>query len=201
MEPEEPIDKIDPLDPMLKMEPEDPGERDEPTGACIRPFSQQRLQPGLGGNLTRGQCVQAGARAGEENAMRRVQALVWLAAMLLPVACTAAASSTAPRGTVTGRLVFEGGPLPLNGRQPGPHPVSGTVQFINGNHRRTTVHVTSSGRFSVQLPAGRYDVLDRSPHILEVGANGVGHQTWSRAAPVTVTPHHTTKITLTFIAP
>ena len=134
--------------------------------------------------------------------MRRAQALVWLAAaMLLPVACTAAASSTPPRGTVTGRLLFEGGPIQLNGQQPRPHPIPGTVEFINGSHRRITVHVTGSGRFSVQLPAGRYDVRDRSPRILEVGADGVGHQTWSRAAPVTVTPHHTTKITLPFIVP
>jgi len=133
--------------------------------------------------------------------MRRAQALVWLAAMLLPVACTAVASSTPPRGTVTGRLLFEGGPLSLDGQQPRPHPVSGTVRFTSGNHRRIMVHVTSSGRFSVQLPAGRYDVFDRSPHILEVGADGVGHQIWSRAAPVTVKSHHTTKITLTFVAP
>ena len=133
--------------------------------------------------------------------MRRAQALVWLAVMLLPVACTAAASSTPPRGTVTGRLLMEGGPIQLNGQQPRPHPVPGTVEFITGNHRRIAVHVTGSGRFSVQLPAGRYDVRDRSPRIVEVGANGVGHQTWSRATPVTVTPHHTTKITLTFFVP
>jgi hypothetical protein len=126
---------------------------------------------------------------------------MWLAAMLLPVACTAASSPAPPRGTVVGRLVFEGGPIQLDGQQPGPRPIPGTVQFTNGQHRRISVRVPRSGRFSVQLPAGRYDVSDRSPRILQVGADGVGHQTWSRAAPVTVISHHTTKITLTFIAP
>jgi len=133
--------------------------------------------------------------------MRRAQALVWLAAMLLPVACTAAASPAPPRGTVAGRLMFEGGPLQAGGRQAAPRPIPGTVQFASGHHWHITVHVTGSGRFSVQLPAGRYDVFYRSPRLLQIGTDGVGHQTWSHAAPVTVIPHHTTNTTLTFTAP
>jgi hypothetical protein len=34
-----------------------------------------------------------------------------------------------------------------------------------------------------------------------VGADGIGRQTWSRPMPVTVSPHHTTKITLTNVVP
>ena len=132
--------------------------------------------------------------------MRRAQALVWLAAMLLPVACTAAASAAPLYGTVVGKLVFQGGPIHAGGRQPGQRPAPGTVRFT-GEHRRITVHVTSSGSFSVRLPAGRYNVFDRSPRVLEMGADGAGHQVWSHVALVTVTPHHTTKITLAFIAP
>jgi hypothetical protein len=41
---------------------------------------------------------------------------MWLAAMLLPVACTAASSTAPPYGTVAGRLVFEGGPIQLDQR-------------------------------------------------------------------------------------
>lgn len=133
--------------------------------------------------------------------MRRAQALVCLAAMLLPVACTAAASTAPPRGTVIGRLMLEGGPLGAGGQQPGMRPIPGTVQFVSGHYRRITVRVNGSGRFFVQLPAGRYEVSDRSPRLLQAGTDGVGRQTWSRPVAVTVTPHRTTKIILTTIVP
>ena len=51
------------------------------------------------------------------------------------------------------------------------------------------------------LRAGRYQVSDRSPRLLLVGANGIGHQTWSRPVTVTVTAHHITRITLASIVP
>jgi hypothetical protein len=133
--------------------------------------------------------------------MRRALALVCLAGMLLPVACASAASPAPPRGTVAGRLTLEGGPLGAAGQQPRTRPIPGTVQFISGQHRRITVRVNGSGRFFVQLPPGRYLVSDRSPRLLQVGTDGVGHQTWSRPVPVTVAPHRTTKITLTTIVP
>jgi hypothetical protein len=133
--------------------------------------------------------------------VRRARPLVCLAAMLLPVACTAAASPDPPRGTIAGALMLEGGPLSAGGHQPGKRPIPGTVQFISANHRRIIVRVNSSGRFSVQLPAGRYDVSDRSPRVLQVGPDGVGSQIWSRPVSVTVTPHRITKVTLTTTVP
>jgi hypothetical protein len=126
--------------------------------------------------------------------------------MLLLAACTAArASAAAPRGAIAGRLMVEGGPPPLGraGQQPGIRirPIPGTVQFISSQHQRFTVRVNASGRFSVQLPAGRYEVSWRSPDLLEVGASGTGRQTWSSPVPVVVTGHHTTKVPLTMIVP
>ena len=53
------------------------------------------------------------------------------------------------------------------------------------------VRTNSAGVFSVQLPAGRYQVSDRSPRLLEVSANGTSHQEWSAPVAVIVTAHHT----------
>jgi hypothetical protein len=65
--------------------------------------------------------------------MKRVQALVWLAAVLLPAACTTAQASASPLGTVTGRLVLEGGPAGL------PHirPVPGTAPAAGADTGQT----------------------------------------------------------------
>ena len=133
--------------------------------------------------------------------MRRAQALICLAAMLLPAACTAAPGQAPPHGTVSGKLIREGGPLGPHHRQPAPGPIPGTVKFTNGHHRVITIRTSKTGVFSGQLPAGRYSVSYRSPRFLEVGGDGVGRQTWSQPVSVTVTPHHTTKITLTAIVP
>lgn len=136
--------------------------------------------------------------------MRRPQALALVMVMLLLAACTAARASTAaPRGAVAGRLMVEGGPPPLGraGQQPRIRPIPGTVQLISSQHQRITVRVNASGRFSLQLPAGRYEVLARSPDLLEVGADGIGRQIWSSPVPVVVIRHHTTKIPLTMIVP
>ena len=129
--------------------------------------------------------------------MNRVRALIWLAAVLLPAACTAAHASAPPPGTVTGRLVIEGGPTGL----PPIRPIPGTVRFTGDGHGPVTVRTNRAGVFSVQLPPGRYRVSDRSPQLLLVGANGVGHQEWSVPVTVTVIAHHTTRITLTSIVP
>lgn len=131
--------------------------------------------------------------------MRRAGALICLGALLLPAPC-AAGSPARPCGTVAGGLILEGGPISPGGQQPGPRPIPGTVQFM-GYHQRITVRVDRSGKFAVQLPAGRYEVSDRSPRLLEVGTDGIARETWSYPRPVTVIPHHTTKITLTTIVP
>jgi len=136
-----------------------------------------------------------------EDAVKRAQALSCLAVMLLPAACMAAPGHASAGGTVTGRLMREGGPLGPGGQQPGTHPIPGTVRFTGGHHRVITVRTNSAGMFSVQLPAGRYDVSDRSPRILLVGSDGIGRQAWSSPVSVTVTAHHTTRVTLTSIVP
>jgi hypothetical protein len=131
--------------------------------------------------------------------MKRAQALTCLAAMLLPAACSTAHAP--PLGTVTGRLVLEGGPLGPAGQQPGTRGIPGTVKFTGGHHQPVTVRTNNAGVFSVQLPAGRYQVTDRSPRLLEISANGSSHQEWSAPVAVTVTAHHATTITLTSIVP
>jgi hypothetical protein len=132
-----------------------------------------------------------------------------LAALPLLAACAAdpgqhnaaGASHDPARGTVTGRLVREGGPLDPGGQQPGVHPIPGTIRFTNGRHRVIMVRTSRAGRFSVQLPTGKYQVADRSPRLLLVPANGIARQTWSRPVTVTVTAHHVTRITLVIPVP
>jgi hypothetical protein len=134
--------------------------------------------------------------------MRRAQALICLAAMLLPAACTAAPGHVAPHGIVTGKLIREGGPLGPNDQQPASGPIPGTVRFTSGRHSQViTIRTSKAGIFAGQLPAGRYSVSYRSPRLLEFGSGGVARPTWSRPVSVTVTPHHTTRINLTAIVP
>lgn len=133
--------------------------------------------------------------------MKRSRALFCLAGVLLPAACSVAPSHAFAGGTVTGMLVREGGPLGPDGRQPGTHPIPGTVRFTGGHHLVITVPANDAGIFSVRLPAGRYDVSDRSPRILLVGGDGISRQAWSSPVSVTVTAQHTTRVTLTSIVP
>ena len=141
--------------------------------------------------------------------MKLAQAVGGVAALLLLTACaagssqhTATGSGQDPaRGTVTGRLVREGGPLGPGGRQPGVHPIPGTIRFTALQHRVIMVHASRAGRFSVQLFPGRYQVSDRSPRLLLVPANRIARQTWSRPVTVLVTGHHVTRITLAIAVP
>ena len=141
--------------------------------------------------------------------MKLAQAVGGLAPVLLLTACGVASSSAAAagpthdpaHGTVTGRMVREGGPIGPGGQQPGLHPIPGTVRFTAGQHRVITVHTSRAGTFSVHLPSGRYQVSDRSPRLLQVGADGIGRQTWSGPVTVLVTADHLTRVTLTSIVP
>ena len=141
--------------------------------------------------------------------MKLAPAVGGVAALLLLTACAAGSSQRTAtgsgqdhaRGTVTGRLVREGGPLGPGGQQPGAHPIPGTIRFTTGQHRVIMVRTSRAGWFSVQLPAGKYQVADRSPRLLLVAANGIARQTWSRPVTVTVTGHHVTRITLVIAVP
>ena len=67
--------------------------------------------------------------------------------------------------------------------------------------RSATARAGSSGTFSVRLPAGTYDVLGRSPHVIEVSDGVLRPAPCSQQVSVTVTPRHTTRITLICIVP
>jgi len=119
------------------------------------------------------------------------------------VAACGATASAAPhgavRGTVTGRLVREGGPIGPGGQQPGNHPVSGQVRFVRRGHHPVRVQVGKSGRFNVRLAAGRYAVAGSSP-----GLDLPGRKGWhscSEPMHVTVRAGHVTRITVACIVP
>jgi len=122
---------------------------------------------------------------------RRLQAIIAVSALMLTAACASADPPPAsPSGSVTGKLVIEGGPISQR-------PIPGTVQFTAHGRPSVTVRTDSSGTFSVTLPAGTYDVSGSSPSIS--GANG--QAPCSRPLSVAVTSKHTTTITLICIVP
>lgn len=88
-----------------------------------------------------------------------------------PVQGHGASTRQPAAGRVTGRLLLEGGPIRLSGRQPGPRPIRGVVTFTTKGQRSVTVRVGPSGIFSVGLPTGRYRVSGRSPTVTTV-SNG-----------------------------
>ncbi len=104
-------------------------------------------------------------------------------------------------GLLVGQLVMEGGPFGPGGQQPSERPIPGTVIFTTVGHRPVSVQVGSSGRFSVTLAPGRYQVAGRSPDIETVGSGGQQEQTCSQPLSATVTARQTTTIAVTCIVP
>ena len=141
------------------------------------------------------------------NQLAGVAAAVASAAALAVVGVAAVSTApptrpVPPSGTVTGRLLVEGGPINIrSGRQPGKPPIPGTIRFTSTRRGTVTARAGSSGTFTARLPAGTYHVSFRTPRILEVSSNGTSHQTWSSQSTVTVTPRHTTRIILMSIVP
>jgi hypothetical protein len=133
--------------------------------------------------------------------MKRLKAIVAVSALMLTAACAASDLPSAARGLVTGKLLIEGGPISPGGQQPGERPIPGTVQFTASGRRPVTARAASSGTFSVTLPAGTYDVSGRSPLITDASNGGSRQTPCSQPLSVTVTPQHTTTITLTCIVP
>ena len=107
----------------------------------------------------------------------------------------------AAAGLLVGQLVMEGGAIGLGGQQPSERPIPGTVTFTTAGHRPVSVQVGSSGRFSVTLAPGRYQVAGRSPDIETVGSGGQQEQTCSQPLSATVTARQTTTIAVTCIVP
>jgi hypothetical protein len=139
---------------------------------------------------------------------RRTCALAALAG-LLTAGCAAAGGGAAAGGQapvtghLAGRLVMEGGPLGPSGVQPSERPISGTVTFTDVRHRQVTVRVTSSGRFSVGLPPGRYQVSGRSPSIEASGETSGNKQEPPCSPPLSaiVAAGRTAAVTITCIVP
>lgn len=107
----------------------------------------------------------------------------------------------AATGLLVGQLVMEGGALGLGGQQPSERPIPGTVTFTIAGHRLVSVQVGSSGRFSITLAPGRYQVAGRSPDVETVGSGGQQEQTCSQPLSATVTARQTTTIAVTCIVP
>jgi hypothetical protein len=133
--------------------------------------------------------------------------------VLLLTGCTAASATehatglvlTGPArttGHVTGKLLIEGGPIGPGGQQPGERPIPGTVTFTTARHRSVAVGVGTSGKFSVWLPPGRYQVAGRSPDIITVTGSGKDlEQTCSQPLSVTVSARHAATIAVVCIVP
>jgi hypothetical protein len=149
--------------------------------------------------------------------MNQLRTYVCVLATLLSAGCAAASGQTqaasrqapatsrqAPAaGHLAGRLVMEGGPLGPGGKQPGERPLSGTVTFTAAGHRRVTVRVGSSGRFSVQLPIGTYRVSGASPAVeTSSGSSGKERELpCSQPLSATVTAGHTSAVTVACVVP
>jgi hypothetical protein len=139
---------------------------------------------------------------------RRACALAALAA-LLTAGCAAAGGGAAAGGQapatghLAGRLLMEGGPMRPGGLQPSERPIPGIVTFTDARHRRVDVQVSSSGRFSVRLPPGRYRVSGRSPSIEASSGSGGNEQELpcSPSLSAIVTAGHTSAVTITCIVP
>lgn len=87
-----------------------------------------------------------------------------LGSAVAAAACTSygkplASPSTAGQGTVTGDFVRVGGPAPGAAVA-----LTGSIRFMSGS-RSVTVPVAQNGKFTVRLPAGRYEVKGTSPQI------------------------------------
>ena len=134
--------------------------------------------------------------------MNHVRAVTVVAVvLLLAAACGGTARPGSPRGTVTGTLVLTGGPVPPGGSQPESRPIDGTIEFRRTGRQPVKVHAGRSGTFSASLPAGTYQAIARSPHVVEVSGGTVRQPPCSKSQQVKVTAGHRTTIALACIVP
>jgi hypothetical protein len=134
--------------------------------------------------------------------MNRLSAGAGLVAALL-AGCAAAAGPAPVAGRVTGQLVMYGGAISRSGQQPGPRHIPGTVTFTRAGHRPIAVRVGTSGRFSLALPPGSYQVSGRTPDIMQVISSTGTARELPCAPPLqaSITARHATAITVTCIVP
>jgi hypothetical protein len=137
--------------------------------------------------------------------MNQLRTSACVLAALLMTGCAAASGQAPVTGHLAGRLVMEGGPMGLGGQQPGERPMPGTVTFAAAGHRQVAVQVGASGTFSVQLPAGTYQVSGRSPDIET--SNGSGASETDQELPCSqplsakITAGHVATVTVTCVVP
>jgi hypothetical protein len=96
---------------------------------------------------------------------------------------------------------MEGGALGPNGQQPSARAIPGTVMFTTAGHRPVTVTVGPSGRFSQQMPPGRYQVSGRTPYIETVTGSGKTLVQTCGLTSASVTAGHTTSVELICYVP
>jgi hypothetical protein len=104
-------------------------------------------------------------------------------------------------GQVTGHLIMEGGAIQPGQNQPPVRSIPGTVTFTETGHRPTSIQVGNSGKFSLQLAAGRYKVSAKSPRIIEVNNGHDLELPCSQPVSVTVKAGHSAAITVACIVP
>jgi hypothetical protein len=104
-------------------------------------------------------------------------------------------------GRVTGHLIMEGGAIQPGQNQPPVRSIPGTVTFTETGHRPTSIQVGNSGKFSLQLAAGRYKVSAKSPRIIEVNNGHDLELPCSQPVSVTVKAGHSAAITVACIVP
>jgi hypothetical protein len=121
------------------------------------------------------------------------------AAMAQPVVAGHPASHAT--GQVTGHLIMEGGPIQLGQNQPPVRSIPGTVTFTETGHRPASIQVGNSGKFSVRLAPGRYEVSAKSPRIIEVNNGHDLERPCSQPLSVTVKAGHSAAITVACIVP
>jgi hypothetical protein len=136
-----------------------------------------------------------------------------IAAVAALTACAAQTSQSGPGGTtanrpaygtVSGRLVMEGGPLGPGGQQPPTRPLSGFVQFIGPSGQVVqVVKVGRSGSFTTTLVPGTYRVRGGSPAIVEVSNPGSKGAVRPCTVPKTVTvkDQGSVRVTLACVVP
>jgi hypothetical protein len=101
--------------------------------------------------------------------------LVACGSAVTPAARTRASTATGSRsGTLTGVVRMYGGPMnPATGKQAlnGSPGTSWTVHVRSGSQEVATTTSDSTGRFTVQLPAGTYqlDCIDPTPVVINAG--------------------------------
>jgi hypothetical protein len=116
---------------------------------------------------------------------------------MLAAGCAAQATHDPAAGAITGMFIREGGPLGPGGTQPKVVRLHGRVDFTSARGHVVHVRVGKSGRFTVTLPPGTYQVSGRSPQIAEVDNSGHNHVLpCSQPVSVTVTSQHTSKVTV-----